>query len=87
MSVQTQAVTLQVAPPLVITTTTLPEATQGNPYSFKFSATGGIPPYAWLITSGTIPGGMSFGSDGTLSGTPLNSGSFNFTVQVTDSGA
>lgn len=50
------------------------------------SATGGVAPYAWSISSGALPGGMTLGNDGTVSGTPNAAGSFTFTIQVADSG-
>src|SRR5947209_16085661 len=46
----------------------------------------GRAPYVWSISSGGLPTGVSLDpSSGTLGGTPTNSGSFPFTVQVTDS--
>jgi hypothetical protein len=71
--------------PLIITTDTLFSATVGLPYSQIFSATGGVAPYRWSLISGQ-PGGLTFTPDtATLAGTPQTTGSFNFTIQVTDS--
>jgi N,N-dimethylformamidase beta subunit-like protein/F5/8 type C domain-containing protein/putative Ig domain-containing protein len=82
----TQTLTLTVVrPPLKITTTTLPPATVGVAYNASLAATGGTPPYRWSIASGSLPLGLSLSSNGTISGTPLQSGSFSFTVRVTDS--
>ncbi|HTM50823.1 MAG TPA: putative Ig domain-containing protein, partial [Bryobacteraceae bacterium] len=68
--------------PLSITTTSpLPDAAVGTPYSQTFGASGGTPPYRW---SGAAPGGLALSSDGLLSGTPATAGTFNFTVTVTD---
>jgi hypothetical protein len=33
-------------------------------------ATGGTPPYKWLLQGGSLPQGMSLSSAGVLSGTP-----------------
>ncbi len=50
------------------------------------SATGGIPPYSWKLSSGALPGGLTLGGDGSVSGTPTTAGAFTFTVQVADAG-
>ena len=60
-------------------------ATVGDPYSFDLTATGGVTPYTWSVTSGTLPAGLSLDPDGTISGTPTAAGSSSVTVQVTDS--
>ena len=71
---------------LVITTTQLPAGTVNVPYSATLGASGGTPPYAWSITSGTLPIGLSLdGASGEISGTPTVAGASNFTVQVQDS--
>jgi hypothetical protein len=50
------------------------------------SAAGGTPPYAWAVTSGNLPDGLSLDkSSGLVSGRPTTAGSFSFTVQATDS--
>lgn len=71
-------------PPLEITTTALSDATDGEAYSASLQATGGIAPYTWSIAAGALPAGLSLAADGTLSGTPTEQGSFDFTAQVTD---
>jgi len=74
-------------PALSITTTTLPSAALGTPYSATLAAAGGQSPYQWSVTSGTLPAGLALNSSGVLSGTPTQSGTFVFTVSVTDSAA
>jgi hypothetical protein len=85
-STATSRFTLNVAvPPLTVTTTTLPDAKAGTPYTAALAATGGVPPYAWT-SSGQLPPGLSMGSDGAMSGTPTGvSRIYGFQVQVTDS--
>jgi hypothetical protein len=62
-----------------------PEGTVSYAYpGFTFSANGGSPPYAWSAT-GTLPPGMALGADGSLSGTPTQTGTFAFSVSPTDS--
>ena len=49
-----------------------------------FTASGGTGVFSFSLT-GTLPAGMSFNAaTGTLSGTPLQTGSFSFTVTATD---
>lgn len=64
---------------------TLPGATVGVAYSDLLLASGGVAPYAWTITGGSPPSGVSLKTDGTLTGVPTATGSFSFAVQVTDS--
>ncbi|MEA9581291.1 putative Ig domain-containing protein [Xanthomonas nasturtii] len=65
----------------------LPAATAGSAYSQTVSASGGTAPYTFVITAGALPPGLTLSAAGVLSGTPTASGSFNFTVRATDSGA
>src|SRR6185503_14925313 len=47
---------------------------------------GGVTPYSWSITAGSLPAGLSISpSTGVISGTPTAQGTSNFTVQVKDS--
>ncbi|HEX5395446.1 MAG TPA: ATP-binding protein [Candidatus Saccharimonadales bacterium] len=56
----------------------------GTPYSTSVGAYAqGTPAYS--VTAGSLPGGMSLDSGtGELSGTPASSGSYNFTIQLSD---
>ena len=82
-----KAFTLVVAQGVQFTTAAqLPDANAGTPYSFTMQAAGGSPPYSWQLTAGALPGGLSLNaSSGVISGTPSAAGTFNFTIQVTDS--
>ncbi len=71
--------------PLAISTATLPDATVGGAYSQTLAASGGTTPYTWSRSSGTLPTGLTLGSSGIISGTPTATGTFSFTVKVTDS--
>jgi hypothetical protein len=77
------------AVPLQITTTSLPDATIGVPYSATLQAIGGTPPYKWKVFSGTLPAGLTLNkTSGTISGTPSSTATTsNFIVKVKDSGA
>lgn len=72
--------------PLVISTSSMPAARSGAPYSATISASGGKAPYAWTMTSGSLLPGLSFNkSTGVVSGTPTTGGRCDFTVKVLDS--
>lgn len=61
-------------------------ATYAAASSQAFSAGGGVAPYTYAVTAGTLPTGMSLAAaTGTLSGTPTQPGSFAITVTATDS--
>ncbi|MGA7156932.1 MAG: NHL repeat-containing protein [Acidobacteriaceae bacterium] len=70
-----------------ITTTTLPGATYDTAYTATLAGTGGISPYTWSVSLGTLPAGLALSSTGTLSGTPTAAGAVSFTVQLADSGS
>ena len=74
------------APPLAITT--LPplfNGTVGVAYTQTFTASGGVPPYAWSIVSGGVTGLTLDPNSATLQGTPQTAGTFTLTIKVSDS--
>jgi len=74
-----------VAELLDITTSSLPAGTVLIPYSQTLTATGGVLPYQWSVSGGSLPDGLTINSaTGGISGTPTVSGTFNFTAQVMD---
>ena len=76
--------TLAVDAVLTLTTTVLPDAEQGQPYSAQLQATGGTPPYSWLVVAGTLPAPLQLDpATGAITGTPTAAGSAQFTVRVT----
>lgn len=72
---------------LTILSTTLPEATQYAPYGQPLVAAGGDGSYSWTLNAGQLPSGVSLASNGTLSGTPSEAGSFGFEAKVTSGAA
>jgi hypothetical protein len=83
----TSAVTYSgtIDPPLVITTTTISTPEANQPYSQTIQTTGGAGPYAFAITGGSLPAGLTLNhTTGAISGTPAGSGAYSFTVTVTD---
>jgi hypothetical protein len=85
-NVATAQLTLTVKPALTIETTALPEAYVGSPYSFAFAATGGSGTgLKWSVTSGSLPGGLSLSSAGSISGQPTEAKTASFSISVKDS--
>ncbi len=82
---QTGVFTMDVTTLLVITTTAVPDATVGTPYSFQFTSSGGIGPIQW--NSYTVPQGLSLSANGVMSGTPKFSGAYNMSASAIDTGS
>lgn len=74
-------------PVIRLSPSTLPPGTVGTAYSQAITATGGTAPYAYTISSGALPAGLTLNpATGVISGVPLSTGLFNFTVRATDAG-
>jgi len=72
--------------PVNIQTSTLPNGTLNDGYSVQLVATGGVAPYTWQKTSGSLPTGLTLTAGGLIQGTTTQQGGpFNFTVKATDS--
>ena len=79
------SLSITVVQPVAITTLALPNGVTNEVYSAKLTADGGTLPYAWSLTDGSLPPGLTL-ADGAISGTPTTTGTFNFVVQVSDGG-
>jgi len=62
----------------------LPQATLGGDYSAMLSASGGVPPYRWELSSGSLPPGLTLDSSGLIRGVPTAAGAYSFNAVVTD---
>jgi phospholipase C len=74
----------RVIQPLQITTGSLTPGEQDKPYAQTLTVTGGVAPYNWSVSTGTLPPGVTMNANGNLSGTPTAVGTFSFAVTVTD---
>src|ERR1700723_350690 len=85
---QSTSLTVKVEPPPVITTTSLSSATLNQSYSQPVTATGGVPPLSWTVSSGSLPAGLSLASSTTdtvnITGKATTAGNSTFTIKVTD---
>jgi hypothetical protein len=84
---QALSITVNKAPPLSVATGSLPNGTVDQPYPSNqiLQASSGVAPYTWSLTSGVLPFGLSLAPSGLISGTPVATGTYDFTVQVVDS--
>ena len=70
---------------LRITTLALPAGRVGQHYRARLVATGGTPPYRWLIEHGSLPGGLALdATSGAITGVPLAAAIAELTVAVSD---
>jgi hypothetical protein len=79
---------------LTIITQELPSGQVGKPYIAQLVADAGTRSYTWTLIAGAGAqpnsignSGLTLNSDGSITGTPTTSGSFPFSVQVTDTAA
>jgi hypothetical protein len=70
---------------LAVTTSSLPNAQVGKPYSATLGASGGTDPLTWTLSAGSLPAGLALAPGGTISGTPTASAVAALTFTVTDS--
>jgi hypothetical protein len=73
-----------ICPTLSISPTSLPAGSAGTAYNTSLSQTGALGAPNFAITAGALPPGLTLATNGTISGTPTATGTFNFTVTVSD---
>ncbi|MFL5345136.1 MAG: putative Ig domain-containing protein [Hyalangium sp.] len=72
-------------PPPSIVTTGYKDGYAGDPYSAPSAASGGKGALTWSLASGALPDGLAINATtGQLTGTPTQTGTFSFTVRVSD---
>lgn len=69
--------------PLTFQNTTIPVAYVGEEFQASLRVSGGVGPYGYRLTSGSLPPGITF-RDGQLSGKPTAQGAYSFTVEAND---
>jgi hypothetical protein len=79
------SITVSVPVSLVVTSASLPNGSVKGAYSEALTASGGIQPYTWSITAGTLPAGLTLnGNTGAITGKPTTQQTANFTVRALD---
>ncbi len=77
---------INIAPPPVTLACPLNTARDGTPYASAVAASGGVPPYTYSITAGSLPAVLSLKSTtGSITGIPTVAGTFSFTASAADS--
>jgi len=71
-------------PPLIISTTTLPNGLQNANYVTSLLTGGGKPKYHWSVVSGNLPDGLILQDNGTISGIPTQIGTNTIEFSVVD---
>lgn len=70
---------------LEVTSSALPAGQVGAAYSAQLAGAGGLGPYTWSVSSGSLPAGLNLNAaTGAISGTPTGAGA-SFTVSVATS--
>ncbi|MCA1326899.1 putative Ig domain-containing protein [Herbaspirillum sp. alder98] len=72
------------APSLGISPSVLTAPEVGISYSQQLSTSGGVTPYTYVVSTGTLPSGLSLSSTGLITGIPTAAGPYNFSVTSTD---
>jgi hypothetical protein len=80
----TKALQIDVRAPVTIAPPTARRSEIGVPFQLALVASGGSGTYAWTLSSGTLPRGVTLATTGTIAGTPLTAGTFPFTATATD---
>ena len=79
------SITITLPTPPSITTMSLPPGTFKGAYAQVVSATGGSGVLGWTVVGSGLPPGLNLNnSNGNISGAPTQTGSFPFTIRVTD---
>lgn len=78
-----QDLAISVYEPLAVTTASLADATKNEVYGpTSLTASGGDGSNSWTVSVGAMPSGLALSTAGVVSGTPLEFGTVDFTVQV-----
>ena len=81
----TENVSLSVVTPMVVSVGILLIGTAGEQYDSWLQTAGGLGPYSYAISAGSLPPGLTLLPDGEITGLPAAYGYFTFTVSATDS--
>ena len=84
--VQSYTVVINVMPTITTTTPLNPWTANKAGFSQTIAGTGGTGAYAWTVSSGALPTGLSLNSTtGQISGTPSANATYTFDITLTDS--
>ncbi len=81
----TKQFTIVVVSPLILSTTTLPQAPINALFSQTLIASGGREPYTWSLLQGALPTGLTLSAaTGMITGIPTAPGNYTFVVNLSD---
>ncbi len=69
---------------LQVLTYNVPVAYKGTPYTFDILAVGGVAPYTFALSEGSLPKGLTLSESGRISGTPTVEEDSIFFIKITD---
>src|SRR6202040_3373614 len=69
---------------ITVTNPAVNSGVAGAAFSQTFTQSGGIGTTTFSLASGTLPAGLTLAANGTLSGSPTQTGTFAITVKATD---
>ena len=70
----------------IIPVHSFPNGSVATHYSYQMQPWGGVAPLTWTLESGQLPPGLTLNpATGLIEGTPTKTGSYKFSVRVTDS--
>ena len=75
--------TINIGEGLSIVTGPLPAGSVGAAYGFQLGTSGGTAS-SWTVTAGSLPAGLTLGSNGAITGTPTAASLSTFTVRASD---
>ncbi len=82
----TQTESVSVAEVPAVTSSALADGEVGVPFAVTPTVQFGLGPFTWTVTGGGLPAGLTLDSaTGAVTGTPTTSGTYHFTLVVTDS--
>ncbi|HLP19299.1 MAG TPA: choice-of-anchor J domain-containing protein, partial [Chitinophagales bacterium] len=76
--------TAYVCPTLTLSPSSLPNGTAGSTYNQSMNQIGALGAPGYSVTAGALPPGVTLSNSGAISGTPTATGTFNFSITVTD---
>lgn len=81
-----RAYSIPIAPGVALAPATLPNGKLSEAYNQTVAASGGVAPYTYSVTSGSLPAGLALNAaTGAITGTPASAGPSLFTITATDS--
>ncbi|QOY85277.1 Ig domain-containing protein [Paludibaculum fermentans] len=84
---QSFAIVVAPAPVLTLNPPTLPTGYLGSAYSASLSVSGFTASFIYNVSAGSLPPGITLGTNGVFQGTPTQAGLFSFTARAIVAGA